>query len=160
MISSLTEYVGFWRRVLAFFVDALWITPLMWLLLYFTYGGDYTQISHLNTEILFEWRIILINDILPALLILWFWIKYAATPGKLLFDCEIVDAHTGEHISFKQALLRYLAYIVSLLPLGLGFLWIIWDKRKQGWHDKIAGTIVIIHDEVTVPLQKLENNFR
>ena len=39
--------------------------------------------------------------------------------------------------------MRYLAYLVSMLPLCFGFLWIAWDKKKQGWHDKIAKTYVI-----------------
>jgi len=141
MMPFMTEYAGFWRRLMAFIVDLLWISPLVAFLLSINYN--------------FDWQVFLINHILPALLILWFWIKYAATPGKLLFDCEIVDAITGQPITFKQALVRYAAYIVSALPLGLGFLWILWDKQKQAWHDKIAGTVVIIHDEATVPLHQL-----
>ncbi len=141
MMPFLTEYAGFWRRLMAFLVDLLWISPLVASLLSINYN--------------FEWQVFLINHILPALLIIWFWIKYAATPGKLLFDCEIVDAITGQPITFKQALVRYAAYIVSALPLGLGFFWILWDKQKQAWHDKIAGTVVIIHDEATVPLHQL-----
>lgn len=145
MITSLTEYAGFWRRSMAILLDMFWIIPLLELLLYFA-----------DSPFSSDWYMFfLITEILPALLILWFWIRYAATPGKLLFDCEIVDAYSGDTINFKQALLRYLGYLVSLLPLGLGFLWILWDKRKQGWHDKIAGTVVIIHDEATVPLHKL-----
>jgi uncharacterized RDD family membrane protein YckC len=66
-----------------------------------------------------------------------------ATPGKLLMSCHVVDAKTGNRISVLQAILRYFGYIISLLSLCLGFLWIIWDKRKQGFHDKIAGTVVI-----------------
>jgi uncharacterized RDD family membrane protein YckC len=38
---------------------------------------------------------------------------------------------------------RYLGYFVSTIPFGLGLFWIGWDKRKQGWHDKLAGTVVI-----------------
>ncbi len=38
---------------------------------------------------------------------------------------------------------RYLGYFASTIPLCLGFLWIAFDKRKQGWHDKLAGTVVI-----------------
>jgi uncharacterized RDD family membrane protein YckC len=103
----------------------------------------------------FDLRNFLVQEFLPALLILWFWIKYSGTPGKMLLDCEIVDARTGKQIDFKQAILRY---IVSALPFGLGFLWIMLDKRKQGWHDKIAGTVVIIHDEATVPLSQLQES--
>ncbi len=43
----------------------------------------------------------------------------------------------------RSSFVRYLAYFVSLVPLGLGYLWVALDKRKQGWHDKIAGTVVI-----------------
>ena len=162
MMPLLTEYAGFWRRLFAFIVDIFWISPIVALLLYINYGGDFVQLeTSLNTASQlehFDWRVFLINHILPALLIIWFWIKYAATPGKLLFDCEIVDAITGQPITFKQAIVRYAAYIVSALPLGLGFFWILWDKHKQAWHDKIAGTVVIIHDEATVPLHQLYLN--
>ena len=64
----------------------------------------------------------------------------------------IVDARTGKAPSKGQLIGRYFAYYLSLLPLGLGFLWIAWDQRKQGWHDKIAGTVVIRpegHQETT-----------
>jgi len=45
--------------------------------------------------------------------------------------------------SLGQAIGRYLAYFVSALVLGLGFIWIAFDTRKQGWHDKLAGTVVV-----------------
>ncbi len=166
MITSLTEYVGFWRRIMALLVDLLWIAPLLGVLLYISAAGDYANLQHTfdtfsNSVGL---QIFLVTQALPALLILtlftlWFWIAYGATPGKLLFDCQIVNARTGERIKFTQALLRFFGYIISLLPLGLGFLWIIVDKRKRGWHDKIAGTAVIIHDEATVSLAQLVKSY-
>ena len=56
---------------------------------------------------------------------------------------KIVDAATGEKPTISQFTLRYLCYYVSSIPLFLGILWVGIDKRKQGWHDKIAGTVVI-----------------
>ncbi|MDM8560467.1 RDD family protein [Candidatus Parabeggiatoa sp. HSG14] len=164
MINFLTEYAGFWRRFAAFLLDMLWLTAILWPLLYLSYGGNFPEISdNLETTALleqFEWRTFLINNVLPSLLIIWFWIKYAATPGKWFFDCKVVDAKSGKPICFKQAILRFFSYFISALPLGLGFLWIIWDKRKQGWHDKIAKTVVIIHDEATIPLHQLMEQAR
>jgi uncharacterized RDD family membrane protein YckC len=55
----------------------------------------------------------------------------------------IVDAKTGRKPTMRQWIIRYLGYIVSLLPLGLGYYWVGWDKRKQGWHDKMANTVVV-----------------
>ena len=43
----------------------------------------------------------------------------------------------------EQLIGRYLGYYVSTIPLMLGFLWVAFDARKQGWHDKMANTVVI-----------------
>lgn len=165
MITRLTEYAGFWRRFVAAGFDALWLFGII--IFFLINVVDDTNYLVLPDNVLaalpmlekFQWQSFLVENILPIILILWLWLKYAATPGKLLVDCEIVDADTGKPIDFQQALLRYIAYTISLIPFGLGFLWILWDKRKQGWHDKMAGTVVIIHDEATVPLEQLEKSY-
>jgi uncharacterized RDD family membrane protein YckC len=143
------EYAGFWRRLGATLIDGLWMGLLLTPLLQLVY----------DPEKFLAWQTFLIENVLPALIVIFFWLKYQATPGKLLFDCDIVDRYTGQSINFKQAILRYVGYFIALLPVGLGFFWIIWDKRKQGWHDKIAGTVVVIHDEAHIPLQQLENSY-
>jgi uncharacterized RDD family membrane protein YckC len=76
-------------------------------------------------------------------LILVFWTKKQATPGKMMMSMKIVDAKTLKKPTKKQLIIRMLSYIISVLPLFLGVLWVVFDKRKQAWHDKIAGTIVI-----------------
>ena len=75
-----------------------------------------------------------------------FWRKYGATPGKLAIYAKIVDARTGGRPSTGRLIARYFGYLVSIVPLFLGFAWIAIDRRKQGWHDKIAGTLVIYDD--------------
>jgi uncharacterized RDD family membrane protein YckC len=59
---------------------------------------------------------------------------------------KIVDAQSGERPSIARLVARYLAYLVSALPLFLGFIWIGIGRRKQGFHDKIARTMVIYDD--------------
>ena len=83
------------------------------------------------------------NYVLPAIYCAGFWILKSATIGKMLVKVKIVDAKTGKPASPLQCIVRYLGYIVSALPLGLGFIWIVFDKKKQGWHDKIACTLVV-----------------
>ncbi len=160
-----TEYAGFSRRLLAMIIDSLWLLAIIYILLYLVYDENYL-LSLESQPLLLEdnlallesldWQSLVINYVLPGLLLILFWLKYAATPGKLLFDCEIVDARTGNRITTTQAILRNFGYFLSALPLGLGFLWILWDRRKQGWHDKIARTVVIIHDESASSLSELE----
>jgi uncharacterized RDD family membrane protein YckC len=78
-----------------------------------------------------------------AAVVIGFWRYCGATPGKIAVAVKIVDAATGQPPSTARLVLRFLAYFVSAAPLYLGFLWIAIDRRKQGWHDKIARTIVI-----------------
>jgi len=164
-LNHYTEYAGFGRRLLAMIIDSLWLLAIIYILLYLVYDENYL-LSLESQPLLLEdnlvlwehldWQSLVINYVLPGLLLILFWLKYAATPGKLLFDCEIVDARTGHRITTAQAILRNFGYFLSALPFGLGFLWILWDRRKQGWHDKIARTVVIIHDESTSSLSELE----
>lgn len=86
---------------------------------------------------------ILISYVLPAVVVIAFWTAKHATPGKMVIGATIVDAKTGESPSFKQHVIRYLGYFVSTIPFCLGLIWVGLDKRKQGWHDKLAGTVVV-----------------
>jgi uncharacterized RDD family membrane protein YckC len=71
------------------------------------------------------------------------WFFWSTTPGKMLFRLKIVDVRTEQNMSFLQCILRAMSYFVSGAFFGLGFIWIIFDKRRQGWHDKIADTVVV-----------------
>ncbi|OQW93149.1 MAG: hypothetical protein BWK79_12675 [Beggiatoa sp. IS2] len=160
-LTPYTEYAGFWRRLTATVIDTLLLSVILAPLLYLIHGSDYFQALSTHDLTLveqFNWRDTLINQVIPSLLAIFFWMKYLGTPGKLLLDCNVVDARTGQRIRFWQGVVRSLGYVISSLPLGLGFLWILWDRRKQGWHDKMAGTVVIMHDESVIPLDELEKN--
>ncbi|HDP0318999.1 TPA: RDD family protein [Salmonella enterica subsp. enterica serovar Concord] len=73
--------------------------------------------------------------------VLWRW--FQATPGKMALRLRVVDAQSGQAASMGQYVIRYVGYVLSTLPVGLGFLWIAFDNRKQGWHDKLARTVVV-----------------
>jgi len=56
---------------------------------------------------------------------------------------RVVDANTGKSIGFVRGIVRGIGYIIASIPVGLGLFWAGWDPRKQEWHDKIAGTVVV-----------------
>lgn len=56
---------------------------------------------------------------------------------------EVLDADSGHRLTFSKSVLRYFAYYVSAIPLCLGFIWIAFSSKKQGWHDLIANTVVV-----------------
>jgi uncharacterized RDD family membrane protein YckC len=64
------------------------------------------------------------------------------TLGKMVMNIKVLRGN-GSRISAGYALLRYLGYFICCLMAGVGFLWIVFDPRKQGIHDKIADTVVV-----------------
>ena len=136
------QYVGFWSRLLASIIDSVLVVMLTLPILYSIYGAEY-----FDTDASFQSSTdFIINYILPIVVVILFWIYKSATPGKMLVSAKIVDAKTGNKPTPLQCITRYLGYYLSMFALGLGFLWIAWDDKKQGWHDKIAGTVVILND--------------
>ena len=164
------RYVGFWKRLLAFFIDTLVLVVVLFPLMIALYGGGY--LDRLNTEFtammsssgdpnadamrtleilhrsnsavaaLFDIRV----QIALIVATILFWRFRGATPGKMLIRAKIVDSKTFGKPSTGQLIGRFFAYIISAIFM-LGFLWIAFDKRKQGWHDKLAGTVVIQEDD-------------
>jgi uncharacterized RDD family membrane protein YckC len=133
------EYVGFWPRVGAALIDSLLVLMVTAPLLTWVYGGDYwysTKVLHGPVDFVITW-------ILPAIAVILFWMYRQATPGKMAIGARVVDAVTGQAPSTRQLFIRYLGYYVSTIPLLLGLIWVAVDPRKQGWHDKLAGTVVV-----------------
>lgn len=139
--ASEPSYAGFWVRTLAAIVDTLCLMGVVMPLLWVVYGKSYWQ----SEKLVQGGADLLIQYALPALAIILFWLYKSATPGKMLFRLRIMDAATGAGLTKGQAIGRYAAYYLSALPFLLGILWVAFDSRKQGWHDKLAGTVVV-HD--------------
>jgi uncharacterized RDD family membrane protein YckC len=135
------EYAGFWIRTGATIIDTILIMIITYPLLISIYGWAYFDTE--QSGIVAGPADFLITWVLPAVAVILFWLKKQATPGKMAVSAKVVDAKTGKTLSIGQSIGRYLAYFVSVLPFGLGFIWIAFDRKKQGWHDKLANTVVI-----------------
>jgi len=133
-------YAGFWLRFCAIIIDSI-LFILLLIPLPLIYGfGQYLNSGPLSY--LGVWHILL-ELILPITLTILLWLRFSATPGKMFLKLKIVDTKTSGPISFRQALIRYIGYLPSFYCVLLGILWVAFDKRKQGWHDKLASTAVI-----------------
>lgn len=165
------EYVGFWKRLLAFFIDVLVIVVVLFPLMMALYGGGYldrlgaefsamlTPSGDPNADVARILNVLGRSDSAIAALLdikvqiglivatILFWRFRGATPGKMLIKARIVKVGTLGKPSTVQLIGRFFAYLVAFVPAGLGFLWIAFDKHKQGWHDKLAGTVVILDEE-------------
>jgi uncharacterized RDD family membrane protein YckC len=66
------------------------------------------------------------------------------TLGKKVCGLRVVDATTGQAgIGVGRAIGRYFARWLSAIPLLLGYLWMLWDDKKQTWHDKLVSSLVV-----------------
>ncbi|MDH5300760.1 MAG: RDD family protein [Gammaproteobacteria bacterium] len=157
MDLSQLQYVGFMRRLIASIIDsfifwAVYLVGVLFLLSLFgvsglqrIFGEEVEYYFFFGSFSIFDGR--WLSNLLFLAATVYFWVRFGGTPGKLLMRCHVVDADTGKLITPAKAVIRYLAYFLSLLPFGLGFFWILWDKRKQGFHDKIAKTVVVVEHE-------------
>ena len=152
------RYAGFWRRLLALTLDSALYTALILPLLVMIYGPAYLHwwLGDSSELASYGFLDLLLTYVSPFVAVVAFWRTWQATPGKLLLDCRVVDARTLQPLGLRQAIIRALAYILSALPLYLGFVWAAFDKRKQALHDKVAGSVVIqvIDDDSDITVQQ------
>jgi uncharacterized RDD family membrane protein YckC len=139
MDSPDLEYVGFWLRVWAALIDSLLVCVLILPVLTVVYGNAYwSSPSFVQGPVDF-----LLSWVLPAVAVVLFWVLKKATPGTMAVSAQVVDAKTGGKASTSQLVVRYLGYFVAMIPFFIGIIWVAFDPRKQGWHDKLAGTVVV-----------------
>jgi uncharacterized RDD family membrane protein YckC len=133
------EYAGFWIRVGATFIDVFLLSIILLPLTMMVYG----DLTWKREGLILGFADFLINYVLPFVATILFWLYKSATPGKMVLNIKVVDADTGEKLSVGQSIGRYFAYIPAMAILMIGIIWVVFDKRKQGWHDKLAKTVVI-----------------
>jgi|LauGreSBDMM110SN_4_FD.fasta_scaffold188913_2 uncharacterized RDD family membrane protein YckC len=123
------KYAGFWIRFVALVIDCIIIVPL----------NNYILSCIGDGSIL---RILVPNMIWWAYTAGLTSSNLQATLGKKILGLKVVDLN-GNRISFGQATGRFFASILSGLILGIGYLMVAFNAKKQGLHDQIAGTFVI-----------------
>jgi uncharacterized RDD family membrane protein YckC len=107
---------GFWIRMAALLIDIILV-------------GVVTQVHHVFLPCLAIYGAIL-------------WKMKGSTVGGIIFGLKVVRVD-GKPSEWVTMIVRALACFFSLIVVGLGFIWIAFDREKQGWHDKIAGTVVV-----------------
>ncbi len=140
------RYVGFWVRVIALLLDSLILSAVAIAIIVLFFQLDLGLGEGLTFEKQFEAAYVgslVAFQLIPWGLLAVFWVLFASSPVKLLLGVRILDADTLEHPSVSQILLRLVGYFISSVCLGIGFFWVAFDGRKQGWHDKLARTVVV-----------------
>jgi uncharacterized RDD family membrane protein YckC len=138
--TTQVRYGGFWIRVVAYIIDGI-ILGIIGAIVLTILGvnvsdpnvaqdGRYQGASAFN---------LLVSFIYFAGL----WTVIGGSLGQRIFGMRVVDANSGAPIGFGKAALRWLGLIISFAVCFIGVIWVAFDARKQGWMDKIGGTVVV-----------------
>lgn len=138
-VVSFNRYSGFFRRLLAVVIDHFIIGTVFGILGFFAHFRLYDE------DNIIGYPVIGIGFITLLYYVFMESSQWQATIGKRLLNMKVTDENFSR-ISPVRALVRYAASWLSGAILCLGYLWVIFDSKKQAWHDKIAGTYVINTD--------------
>jgi len=140
------------KRFFAYLIDILPITLIVFGTFYLFFDFDTTLQKYFNRGEDLQPRIdFLAQSNLIRNIVTGVWIIYCifmessanqGTLGKKAMGIKVIDAK-GNQMSIGKSIWRNASKILCIIPFALGFLWILFDKQRQGWHDKLNGTFVV-----------------
>lgn len=155
------HYAGFVSRSIAFLIDLLSVVLLQFLVvLIIRLSSNFLGLTSIlswidsmlgiggniasNSAVQVSIRVftVLSGVVFFNLYVAAAWALVDKTLGQALLGLRVLRAD-GTRLTFWRALRRSVGYILAALPAFLGYLWILIDDRRQGWHDKLADTVVV-----------------
>lgn len=133
------HYAGFWVRTLALILDVI-VLVVITSALSPLWGP---QITVTGTTVTIHASANAFGTLIGLVYFIGFWAWRGQTVGMIPFGMQVVGVADGKKIDVVRGVLRYVGIIISVIPFFLGLIWAAFDSRKQGWHDKIAATVVI-----------------
>lgn len=137
------HYAGFWVRFLAIIIDGILLGVITAALT--PVWGPQVTVTGTGTAAAFEVNATAnaLGTLVGLVYFVGFWAWRGQTVGMMPFNMQVVSVADGKKIDVVRGLLRYVGFIIAAIPLFIGLIWAAFDSRKQGWHDKIASTVVI-----------------
>ena len=136
---------GFWIRVAAYIIDSVILSVVSFVIGFvlglgagISGGGNASSTATSTISAVAQG----IAGLITIGYFIYLW-STGQTLGMRILNLRVIDASTGGQLSLGKAALRYLGLLISFLVCFIGVIWVAFDGRKQGWHDKIAGTMVV-----------------
>jgi uncharacterized RDD family membrane protein YckC len=158
------EYAGFWIRAVAYVLDGIIlgiVTTVLWFVVIAVAGaigfgaaatsgvgadGTLTESEvavigvGIFAAIMF---LVVMTLVVTVLYFVLFWVKRGGTLGQTLLGMRIAREADGAPIGWGTAIVRYVMMLISFWIFYLGVIWVAFEPRKRGWHDMVAGTVVV-----------------
>jgi len=142
------RYGGFWIRAVAYIIDTIFlgIVNVVIEAIFQARGTAAIGAAILNpqsSQSPVYGAVVVVESVVTIAYFVGLWSYTGATLGQRMFRLRVIDANTGGPISLGKALLRWVGIFISSIACFIGLIWVAFDSRKQGWADKIAGTLVL-----------------
>lgn len=141
--SATTAYGGFWVRFIAIILDGLVLGLLTTATAPLFGAGAMVTTTTGAGGVEINYGANALGTLIGLVYFVGFWSLRGQTPGMIPFRLRVVKASDGTRPDWVIGLLRYVGLIISIVVIFIGVIWAAFDSRKQGWHDKIAGTLVV-----------------
>lgn len=129
-----------WRRLAAMFYDS-WLVVAIWLLGATADFAIKLALGVPDAPVHFPLQLFLLLS--PMLFFGWFWTHGGQTLGMRAWRLKLLTAG-GDPVDWRQAMIRYAAVWLSFLALGLGYFWILVDRDRLAWHDRLSATRLVL----------------
>ncbi len=156
------EYAGFWIRATAYIIDGIilgFITAILWFVVIAIVGalalfpaaatttdGTLTEseVAVIGVGIFVAVMVLAFLTLVATVLyFVLFWVKRGGTLGQTLLGMRVAREADGAPIGWGAAIVRYVMMLISFWIFYLGVIWVAFEPRKRGWHDMVAGTVVV-----------------
>lgn len=156
--ASQYTYAGFWVRLVARLLDSLIVGIPLAIIFGLLFGvaaavgsangaGNGSSNPGQNAAAAGVGFLFILFYLLVIAVTIGYWVYFWGTTGQTygmrMLRLRVVDATTGGPIGISRALVRWLMTIVNSWACYIGWIWVAFDPRKQGWHDKVANTVVL-----------------
>jgi uncharacterized RDD family membrane protein YckC len=152
------QYAGFVSRAIALIIDLILVVTTQFIIIavarlvlnFFGFDELGQRIFEPSTSedsstlvSILRWLFAFIGSALLLIVYLvFFWTLINQSLGQILMGVRVLRTD-GRPMTLIPSIRRIIGYYLAIIPLGLGFLWVLIDDRRQGWHDKLADTVVI-----------------
>lgn len=136
------DLAGVGQRLASYLVDAV-VLSIIYIALIFLFGVQIEEEAIAGGDFPTAFSAVYILMAAIAIGYYTYFFGNGQTPGMKLVEIKLIRVDGVEPVGYKKGFFRWVGMEISGMIFLLGYLWILIDKNKQGWHDKIAGTYVV-----------------
>lgn len=134
-------FTGIIRRLLAIFYDLLLLVAILFLATAAVNALNHGEAIGTNNPYYFFYVLYIL--VISFFYYGWFWTHNGQTLGMKTWQIRLQSRQNSQNVTWQQALVRASTAVISFGFFGLGFVWILFDKKKRAWHDIISRTELI-----------------